>query len=159
MYMLSMHKRLCSPMHITSGYVLDMFSDLHIPLTVVWYLVYNEYCTWHTTSDDEQIITISHLVLQVYCSPSLKEYLYNPVMTLLARNMERRGSILCAHGGVCACVCVWWLYVHTHTCLCVACAWVCGDVCMHISVCICVSAIRTVDTNLQCMYMYQQPHK
>ena len=39
--------------------------------------------------------------------------------------------------------------MHTRTCLCVACAWVCGGVCMHISVCICVSAIRTVDTNLQ----------
>ena len=98
---------------------------------------------------DEQIITVFHLVLQVYCSPSLKELLHNPVMPLLARIIERRGSTLCAHSGVCACVCVWWLYVHTHACLCVACAWVCGCVCMHISVCICVSAIRIVDTNLQ----------
>ena len=38
-------------MHIISVYVLDMFSVLHITLNVVWYLVYNEYCTWNTTSD------------------------------------------------------------------------------------------------------------
>ena len=52
-------------------------------------------------------------------------------MSILARNIERRGSILCAHGGV-------------HV-------WVCGGgcMCMYISVFICVSAIRTVDTNLQ----------
>ena len=84
----------------------NMFSDLDILLYVVWYLVYNEYCTWHNTSGDEQI-TVIHLVLQVYCSPSLKEYLHNPVMSLLARNMERTVSILRAHGGVCMCdVCV-----------------------------------------------------
>ena len=137
--------------HITSGYVLDMFSDIHILLTVVWYLVYNEYCTWHTTSDDEQIIIISHLILQVYCSPSLKEYLHNPVMRLLACNMERRVSILHAHGGVCACVCV---------CVCGGCMCIhihvyvlhvhgCVVVCACTLVCAFVSAIRTVDTNLQ----------
>ena len=126
-------------MHITSGYVLDMFSDLHIPLTVVWYLVYNEYCTWHTTSDNEQIIIIFHLVLQVYCSPSLKELLYNPVMCLLACTMERTASILCIHSGVRACVCVCVVVVCAYTCLCVECSWVCGGVCMHISACAFVS--------------------
>ena len=35
-------------MRISSGYVLDMFSDVSIPLNVVWYLVYNEY-TAHGT--------------------------------------------------------------------------------------------------------------
>ena len=49
---------------------------------------------------DEQITIIFHLALQVYCSPSLKEYLRNPVMPLLACNIERRESILRAHGGV-----------------------------------------------------------
>ena len=83
-------------MHITSGYVFDMFSDPNIPLTVVWYLVYFEYCT------DEQIITISHLVLQVYCSPSLKKQVHNPIMPLMARNKERKETILRAV------VCVWW---------------------------------------------------
>ena len=78
---------------------------------------------------DEEIIKIFHLVLQVYCSLSLKEYLHNPVMPLLARKKKRRASILCAHGGVCE--------------------YMCGGVCKHISMCICVSAIRTVDTNLQ----------
>ena len=118
-----MHKWFCSSMHITSGCVLDMFSDLHIPLTDVWYLVYSEYCTWYTTSDNEQIIAIFHLVLQVYCSPSLKEHLHNPVMPFLARSKERRASILHAHGGGCACVfggCVWiyvWLCVHAHQCV------------------------------------------
>ena len=66
---------------------------------------------------DEQIITIFHLALQVYCSPSLKEYLHNPVMPLLACNIERKESILCAHGGVCGHMGVWWLYVHTHQCV------------------------------------------
>ena len=108
-------------MHITSGYVLDMFSDLHIPLTVVWYLVYNEYCTWHTTSDDEQIIIIFHLGLQVYCSPSLKEYLHNPVMPLLAHSKERRASILRAHMVVCVVV---------------VCAYICMFVCMCVCVCV-----------------------
>ena len=82
-----------------------MISDLHIHLTVVWYLVYNEYCAWHTTSGDEQIIVI-HLVLHVYCSPSLKEHLHNLVMPLLTRHIERAVSILRTHGGVCVCMCV-----------------------------------------------------
>ena len=80
---------------------------------------------------DEQIITIFHLVLQVYCSPSLKEHLHNSVMPLPARSIERTVSILCAHGGVCACVGVWWLCVNIHF------------------VCISASAFRMVDTNLQ----------
>ena len=108
-----------------------MFSVLHIPLNVVWYLVYNEYCTWHTTSDDEQIIAIFHLGLQVYCSPSPKEHLHNPVMPLLARNIERRGSILCAHGGVCGRVGVCWWCVNIHC------------------VCISTSVFRMVDTSRQ----------
>ena len=29
-------------MHISSSYLLDMFSDIYIPLNVVWYLVYSE---------------------------------------------------------------------------------------------------------------------
>ena len=88
---------------------------------------------------DEQIIVIIHLVLQVYCSPSLKEQVHNPVMPLLTRNIERTVSILRAHGvGVCVCVV-----------LCVACAWVCG--CVYICICVIISAsaFRMVDTNLQ----------
>ena len=76
---------------------------------------------------DEQIITIFHLGLQVYCSPSLKEYLHSPVMPLLARKIERRASILRAHGGVC----VWWWYVNIHF------------------VCISTNVFRMVDTSLQ----------
>ena len=128
-------------MHITSGYVLDMFSDLHIPLIAVWYLMYNDYCTWHTTSDDEQIIF--HLVLQVYCSPSLKEHLHNPVMSLMARTIQRKESILCAHGGVCSVgVCAVAVCEYMHVCLCVACG--CMDMCTYY---ICVFIM--VDTNLQ----------
>ena len=77
---------------------------------------------------DEQTITIFHLVLQVYCSPSLKEHLHNPVMPLMARNIQRKESILCAHGDVCMCVL---LCVHMH--------------CVIIS----DSAFRMVDTSLQ----------
>ena len=80
---------------------------------------------------DEQTITIFHLVLQVYCSPSLKEYLHNPVMPVLARNIERTASILCAYGGVCGRVGVWWLCVNIHF------------------VCISTSAFRMVDTSIQ----------
>ena len=98
---------------------------------------------------DEQIITIFHLVLQVYCSPSLKEQVHNPVMPLLACIRERKESILHAHGGVCARVGVWWLCV---VCVCGGCVWcvctcVCG--CVYISVIISASAFRMVDTNLQ----------
>ena len=46
-----MHKWFDSLMYISSGYVLDMFSDIRIPLNVVWYLVYNEYIAHDTTSD------------------------------------------------------------------------------------------------------------
>ena len=59
-----------------------------------------------TQVTDQQIITIFHLALQVYCSPSLKEHLHNPVMTLLACNIERTVSILCAHGVMCGVVCM-----------------------------------------------------
>ena len=79
---------------------------------------------------DEQIIVIIHLLLQIYCSPSLKEHLHNPVMPLLARNIERTVSILCAHGGVCARVGVWWLCVMCCMCVC--------DVCVHAGVWLCV---------------------
>ena len=67
------------------------------------YLLYNAllYVTLQLTEEHN-----FHLPLQVYCSPSLKELLHNPVMTLLACNKERTGSILHAHGVVCACVCV-----------------------------------------------------
>ena len=112
------------------------FWPLHsipISLNVVWYLVYNE-CTAHGTTlvKGEQIIF--HLVLQVYCSPSLKQYLHSPVMALLACNIERTVSILCAHSGGCACVCV----LHVHGCVVVCtCALVC------------VNAFRVADTNLQ----------
>ena len=51
-------------------------------------------------------LTNNNLGLQVYCSLSLKEHLHNPVMTVLACNMERTGTILRAHGVMCACVCV-----------------------------------------------------
>ena len=87
---------------------------------------------------DEQIKTILHLVLQVYCSLSLKENLHNPVMPVLARNKERKESILHAHGSVCACVCVW---------LCVM--WMCGWVHIYVDVCIITSAFRMADTHLQ----------
>ena len=116
-----------------------MFSDLHIPLDVVWYLVYNEYCHGTPQVTDEQIIVILHLVLQVYCSPSLKEQIHNPVMPLLARNKERKETILRAHGGMCACVCV-----------CGGCVmWVCC--CVYICICVIISAsaFRMLDTNLQ----------
>ena len=79
---------------------------------------------------DEQIIVIIHLVLQVYCSPSLKEQIHNLVMPLLARNMERTVSILCAHGGVCAYMCV--VVVCDVCCMCVC------DVCVHAGVWLCV---------------------
>ena len=72
---------------------------------------------------DEQLIVIIYLVLQVYCSPSLKEQVHNHVMPLLARNIERTVSILCAHGGVC---------VHVCMCVCVrvmCVAYVCVNVC------------------------------
>ena len=75
----------------------------------------------------EEIIVISHLVLQVYRSPSLKQHLHNPVMSLLACTKERKESILYAYGGVCMCVCV------------------CGYVYIYIR----VSVFRMVDTNLQ----------
>ena len=77
---------------------------------------------------DEEIIIIFHLVLQVYCSPSLKEHLHNPVMTLLACTIERKEPILCAHGDVCMCVL---LCAHMH--------------CAIIS----VSSFRMLDTSLQ----------
>ena len=51
-------------------------------------------------------LTNNNLGLKIYCSLSLKEHLHNPVMTLLTCNIERTGSILRAHGVMCACVCV-----------------------------------------------------
>ena len=72
-----------------------------------------------TQVTDEQIITIFHLALQVYCSPSLKEHLHNPVMTLLACNIERTVSILCAHGVMCGVVCMNICVLHVHVCGCV----------------------------------------
>ena len=90
--------------YISSSYLLVMFSNIRIPLNVVVLSVNIVHGITQVT--DEQIITIFHLVLQVYCSPSLKEHLHNPVMTLLARSIERKESILHVHGVVCACVCV-----------------------------------------------------
>ena len=68
---------------------------------------------------DEQIKVIFHLVLQIYCSPSLKEQVHNPVMPLLARKEERTVSILCACSGVCACVCVCdgCICIYMHVCV------------------------------------------
>ena len=97
--------------------VLDMFSDLHIPVNVVWYLVYNEYCTWHITSDRW---TKKNLVLKVYCSPSLNELLHNSVMPLLACNKERKKAILHVHGVCVVVVCD------------VCCMWKCGYVYIYI---------------------------
>ena len=121
-------------MYITMQWlVLDMFSDLHIPLNVVWYLVYNEYYHGTPQVTVEQIITIIHLGLQVYCSPSLKEHLHNPVMSLLTRSMQRKESILHAHGGVCA--------LHVCVVVCdVCCMWVCGCVVVCICICVIISA-------------------
>ena len=80
------------------------------------------YCTWHNTG------TIFHLILQVYRSPSLKEHLHSPVMSLLACNMKRTVSILHAHGRVCACVCD--VYVNIHGCVVVCtCELVCAFMC------------------------------
>ena len=76
---------------------------------------------------DEQIKVIFHLVLQIYCSSSLKEQVHNPVMPLLACIRERKESILHAHGGVCMHVCVWWLCVMCVACVCVMCV-ACGCV-------------------------------
>ena len=104
-----------------------MFSNLHISLNVVWYLLYSECCTWCTTSERWTNNKIFHLVLQVYCSPSLKEHLHNPFTSLLACIIERRASILRAHG-VCVHVCVWWLCVNV-------CMYVCE---LHVGVCLCV---------------------
>ena len=97
-----------------------------------------------TQVTDEQII-IFHLVLQVYCSPSLKEHLHNPVMTVLACNIQRKESILCAQ----CCVCV-----HKYTCIFVCCMSGCVVVYTRALVCafMCVSSFRMVDTNLQLYY-------
>ena len=139
--------------------VLDMFSDLHIPVNVVWYLVYNEYSTWHITSDRW---TKKNLVLKVYCSPSLNELLHNSVMPLLARNKERKKAILHVHGVcvvvVCDVCCMWkcgcvYIYLWNNSsvvhrwCVCM-----CGCVvvaCTITFVCISTSAFRTY------VYMYQ----
>ena len=101
-----------------------------------------------TQVTDEQIITILHLVLQVNCSPSLKEYLHSPVMTHLACNIQRTASILCANGVVCACV---WCCVRECTCIFVCCMCMCVWLCVHVHQCVhsCVSAFQMVDTNLQ----------
>ena len=65
--------------------------------------MYNEllYITLQLTEEHD-----FYLGLQVYCSLCLKEHLHNLVMTVLACNIERTGSILRAHGVMCACVCV-----------------------------------------------------
>ena len=81
-----------------------LLTFIHIPLNYVWYWVYNEYTEHGTTQVTENQRIIFNLALQVYCSPSLKEHLHNPVMTLLACTVERTGSILRAHGGVCGVV-------------------------------------------------------
>ena len=97
------------------------------------------YYTLDNTSDRR---TIFHLILQVYCSLSMKEHLHNPVMTLLACNIKRTVSILHAHGSVFGCVCVCDVCVNVHGCEVVyTCALVCAFMC--------VSTFRMVDTNLQ----------
>ena len=103
---------LFSHAYISTGYLLDMLSELFSLEYCVKYLVYNEllYITLQLTNNN--------LGLQVYCSPSLKELLHNTVMTVLTCNMERTGSILHAHGVVC---------VNVHAYLCVKC--VCVVVC------------------------------
>ena len=126
------------PFHVSQCWLCVGY--IYIPLNVACYLVYNEVT-------DEQIITIFHLVLQVHCSPSLKEQVHNPVMPLLARTRERKESILCSYGGVCAYTCV--MFVCECTFMFVCCMWVCGCVYMRISVYICVSAFRMVDASLQ----------
>ena len=111
-----------------------LLTIIRIPLNVVWYLVYNEYTEHGTTQVTENQRIIFYHALQVYCSPSLKEHLCNPVMALLACTVERTGSILRAHGGVCGVVCV-----NIHARLCVTCAW-CMVVCTCALVCAIVSA-------------------
>ena len=89
---------------------------------------------------DEQI-TILHLALQVYCSPSLKEYLHSPVMPLLARTIQRKEPILCTHSGVCTwCVC--------GICVCVC---VCVVVCVHVCVCVCVCVVVVFEYMCVCL--------
>ena len=100
---------------------------------------------------DEQIIVIIHLVLQVYCSPSLKEHLHNPVMPLLTRNKERKETILRAHGGMCACVCVVVVCEYIRVCLCVACG--CVVMCTYTAL-VPVHSECWIQT-YKCMYMYQ----
>ena len=130
-------------------YELVVFSDIDISLNVVWYLVYNEHTAHCTTQmTEKQIITLFHLVLQVYCSSSLKEDLHNPVMTVPACSMQRTVSILCAH----VCVCVVWVVLYVRECTFMFVCYmymVCGCAYMCISVCHCVSALRMVDTSLQ----------
>ena len=130
--MLPMHKWFNYLLHISKwlcvGYVLwaSHFPECCVVLSVQWIMRMAQ----HKVTE-EQII-IFHLALQVYCSPSLKQHLHNPVMTLLACKIERTVSILCANV------------------LCVACAW-CMVVCTSALVCafMWVSAFRMVDTNLQ----------
>ena len=107
-----------------------------------------------------------YLVLQVYCSPSLKELLHNPVMTVLACNIERKEAILHGHSCVCVVVvcdvcCTWkcgcvYIYIMeqsmVHMVVCVH-VWVgVVVVCTYSFVRISTSAFRMVDTNLQ-MYV------
>ena len=82
---------------------------------------------------DEQI-TVFHLILQVYRSPSLKEQVYNPVMPLAARTIERKDSILRAHGGVCVCVCGGCVNICMYVCALYVGVWLC----VHIHLCQCI---------------------
>ena len=59
-------------------------------------------------------LTNNNLGLQVNCSLSLKEFLHNPVMTVLARTIQRKESVLCGYGGVYVCVV---LCVNVHVCV------------------------------------------
>ena len=104
------------------------------------YLVYNEllYITLQLTNNN--------LVLQVYCSLSLKEHLHNPVMTLLARN-NRGKNPSCVDMVVCMYVCG---VVCECTCLCIACECV-----RYICVCISIPVHSEWWIQIYKVYMYQ----
>ena len=101
-----------------------------------------------TTQVTENQRIIFHLGLQVYCGPSLKEHLHNPVMTHPACNIEWKVFILHTYGDVCMFV---WCCVYEYKCMFVhyMCIMVYGCVYTCISVCHCVTAFKMVDKILQ----------
>ena len=132
MYMLPMHKWFDSPIQVSNNYLLGF-------LTFIFsWMLYGTQSTMnnvHGTTQLSDRSTIFHLVLQVYCSPSLKEHLHNSVMIVLACNIQRKESILCAHIVLCVCVCI---NIHAyllHEWVC-GCVYTCISVCIHVCKCL-----------------------